>query len=247
MLLNKIEDTLTLTARFPKASTEANKVVNLFFPTVCAGCGNLGPMICKNCAEQFPWVNEPICQRCGHVLIHPANVCARCLSPSFHLHQVRAPLIYRDPIKSIIHKMKYSGYFALAKPLAQFMGAKWPEWDIEPDLIMPVPLHPRRKKRRGFNQSALLAIQLGQQLNLAISINGLKRIKNTLPQVGLSPEKRQENVHGAFVAASEVASGKQILLIDDVFTTGATMLAAAEELYSKGAKSVSAYCLARTV
>ena len=238
---------MTLTAIIPEASKWANKALDLFFPTVCAGCGKLGPMICENCLLQFPQVSEPICHRCGHSLVHPANVCGKCWSTDFHLQQVRASLIYRDPIKSIIHKMKYQGLFALSKPLAGLMANNWPSWNDTPDLIMPVPLHPRRMKNRGFNQSALLATHLGQELDITVNLTGLERVRNTAPQVGLNPQKRQENVRDAFNADPGTASGKQILLIDDVFTTGATMLAAAKALLVAGATNVSAYCLARTV
>ncbi len=143
--------------------------------------------------------------------------------------------------------MKYEGLFALNKPLAQLMTNAWPIWDDEPDIIIPIPLHPRRKKERGFNQSALLAIHLGQQLNITVNIKDLERTKNTAPQVGLSPEKRQENVRDAFCTKPGAVSDRKILLVDDVFTTGATMLAAAKALLSAGATDVSAYCLARTI
>jgi ComF family protein len=143
--------------------------------------------------------------------------------------------------------MKYQGLFTLTKPLAQLMVEGWPVWEKPPDILMPVPLHPRRKKQRGFNQSALLVKHLGKQLGINTNLVDLERVRNTVPQVGLSPKRRQENVRGAFKVGTDSANGKQILLIDDVFTTGATMLAAADALYSAGATSVSAYCLARTI
>lgn len=143
--------------------------------------------------------------------------------------------------------MKYSGLYALTKPLAQIMVAAWPDWESPPELILPVPLHPQRRKKRGFNQSELLATYLSQGLNFEVNSSCLIRVKNTIPQVGLSPEKRRENVKDAFKSDPEFVFGKKILLIDDVFTTGATMLAAADALIAAGAASVSAYCLARTV
>lgn len=237
---------MTLTARFPKALKWANKALDLFSPTVCVACGRLGPMICASCVSQFAWVGEPICNRCGHTLIHSANACGKCIAPEFNLTQVRASLLYRDPILTIIHEMKYKGLFALCKPLAQFMASSWPVWHNAPDLMMPVPLHPRRKKQRGFNQSALLAAHLGQQVGIEVNHKGLERIRNTSPQVGLTPHERQENVRDAFYADPALVTDKEVLLIDDVFTTGATMLSATKALINAGATGVSAYCLART-
>ncbi len=127
------------------------------------------------------------------------------------------------------------------------MVNSWPDWEYPPDLIMPVPLHSRRLKQRGFNQSALLAAYLGESLGIEVNSKDLVRVKNTKPQVGLNPEQRQENVRNAFQAQDEIVKNKHVLLIDDVLTTGATMLAANISLQIAGAKTVSAYCLARAV
>ena len=143
--------------------------------------------------------------------------------------------------------MKYGGLFALAKPLAQIMAGAWPEWEHKPDAILPIPLHRRRQRRRGFNQSALLAVHLGRQLDIPVNQQAMKRVRHTNPQTGLSPKDRLENVRGAFLADSRLVDNKQILLIDDVYTTGATMSAAAGALLASGAAGVSAFCLARTV
>ena len=238
---------MTFTANYPSASKWANKAINLFFPTVCALCGKLGPMICTDCLSQFARVSEPHCHRCGHTLIHAANACGNCLSPDFNLSQVRTTLVYREPVTNVIHALKYKGLFALSKPLAQLMVDSWPNWDESPELLIPIPLHPQRKKQRGFNQSELLADVVGQKENIPIARDALKRVKNTAPQIGLSPKERQENVRDAFAADPNVVKGKRILLMDDVFTTGSTMKAAAKELLASGTTSVSAYCLAGTV
>ena len=143
--------------------------------------------------------------------------------------------------------MKYSGLFALAKPLAQIMAASWPAWEPYPDTIVPIPLHKRRQRRRGFNQSALLALHLGQLTGIPVVEQAVNRVKHTVPQIGLSPIERLENVRDAFTADSHQVTNKHVLLIDDVYTTGATMSAAADALLASRAATVSAYCLARTV
>ena len=247
MLLGNTLRSATLAAKSPKARKWVNKALDLLFPPVCAACNTLGSLICDDCLAQMPAVVEPLCGRCGRSLLYAASVCGSCLQPSFRLQQVRAPLVYHDPAARIIHKMKYDGLFALAKPLARIMALKWPDWDHDPEMIVPIPLHKRRQRRRGFNQSTLLALHLGQQLNIAVDAQAMKRVKHTNPQIGLNPIERLENVRGAFLADSQRTRNKQILLVDDVYTTGATMSAAADALLASGAATVSAYCLARAV
>lgn len=141
--------------------------------------------------------------------------------------------------------MKYEGFFALAGPLAAVMVERWPAWSPPVDLILPIPLHPKRERRRGYNQSALLARHIGEAVGLPVNGRALRRTRHTRPQVTLNPQERLENVQGAFEADSEHVGGRHVLLIDDVFTTGATMSAAAAALQAAGAATVSGYCLAR--
>lgn len=143
--------------------------------------------------------------------------------------------------------MKYEGLFGLAKPLAEIMAKTWKKWYTPTDLILPIPLHPNRQKKRGYNQSDLLAKDLGTYLDLEVDFKTIRRIRHTPPQVGLNAEERLSNVAGAFVVFSQKIVGKDILLIDDVCTTGATMAAAAQALFEAGATSVSGYCVARAV
>lgn len=162
------------------------------------------------------------------------------------MQQVRAAVLYTDPIAPIIHKMKYNGMFALAEPLAHLMVEAWPRWQIPVDLVIPIPLHPKRQKQRGYNQSFLLAHYLCRELQLPLASEALQRVRHTQPQVELSAADRQKNVSDAFRANKKIdLHGKRILLIDDVCTTGATMSAATNALLAAGAYQVSGYCLAR--
>lgn len=163
------------------------------------------------------------------------------------LHQIRAPLRYAPPADHLIHKLKYEGHFGLAEPLAQLMTTGWPRWSHSFDLLAPIPLHAERRRSRGYNQSALLAEHLGQARGLRTDKTLLRRVRNTIPQVGLNLDERRQNVRAAFQAEPSRAARKHILLIDDVYTTGATMSAAAEALLAAGASGVSGYCLARAV
>lgn len=145
----------------------------------------------------------------------------------------------------MIHKLKYQGMFGLADPLAALMVEAWPQWATAVDLVVPVPLHNERQKKRGYNQSELLARHFSDRLGLLMNSNILQRTRQTKPQVGLNISERLQNVQAAFRTEGEGTVGKNILLIDDVCTTGATLSAAANALLIGGAQSVSAYCLAR--
>lgn len=173
------------------------------------------------------------------------RICRECHDKPLLLRQMRAPLRYQEPTSDLIHRFKYEGYSALGRPLARFLIDGWPDWEQTPDLIIPVPLHPKRRRNRGYNQSELLARPLGAAKSIIVCPPALRRTRHTIPQVGLGPDERQSNVRGAFEAVATVVNGRHVLLVDDVLTTGATMAAAAEASLAAGAASVSAYCLAR--
>lgn len=141
--------------------------------------------------------------------------------------------------------MKYKGLFALAEPLAELMVLAWPQWEVEVDLVLPIPLHAERERERGYNQAMLLVEHLCRRMGWQTAPAGLRRIRHTPPQVNLNKEERQENVKDAFTADERIVKGLNILLVDDVCTTGATMISATEALLAAGAQSVSGYCVAR--
>jgi ComF family protein len=173
--------------------------------------------------------------------------CPSCQIEEFNLNQSRACFKYSDPLDTVIKQYKYGGLHALAEPLGNLMAEKWPSWAQFPDMIVPIPLHVQRLRSRGFNQAQLLAHQLGPIVGVEVNDHVLSRERRTRPQVDLSPNERKKNVHRAFSAESGAVKGKGILLIDDVFTTGATLFSASSTLLEAGADTVSAYCLARAV
>jgi ComF family protein len=141
--------------------------------------------------------------------------------------------------------MKYKGMFALTRPLADLMVDNWPDWAEPIDLVLPVPLHPKRERERGYNQAMLLVKRICSRLELEGDGASLWRNRYTRPQVGLNPRERLDNVRDAFAAERDRVKHKHILLVDDVYTTGATLTAAADTLLANGARAVSGYCLAR--
>jgi ComF family protein len=223
----------------------ANQVLEILLPPVCASCGKVGEIVCAACRASLPVVPEPFCLRCGRPHVTAVHGCDRCANEHTLIAQRRAPLYYAHPADTLIKRLKYDGYFALARPLAQVMIRRWPEWQHPIDYLVPVPLHPRRARARGFNQSALLAGFLGEATRIPVSPRAVRRVRHTRPQVELHPTERHHNVAGAFAADERLVSGKHILIVDDVLTTGATAASLADALTAAGALSVSAYCLAQ--
>jgi competence protein ComFC len=146
----------------------------------------------------------------------------------------------QEPMQGIVHSLKYRNKRSLAKRLGKIM-AEAVAMPSLPEAIIPVPLHPARKRERGYNQSELLAREVGSHLGLPVMNRALKRIKNTPSQTGLRREKRLENVKGAFrVRETDAVKGRTVLLVDDVTTTGATLEACGEALALAGATKISA-------
>lgn len=223
----------------------ATTLLNLVFPPACANCKRVGTLLCADCRDRVVWLQEPLCPCCGRAVKRPVAACLECRRSPLPLQQIRAAVLFEGPAPKIIHQMKYNGLFALAEPLAGLMIEAWSRWQIHIDFVVPIPLHATRERKRGYNQSALLASHLCRQLNLAYVPESLQRVRYTRPQVELSAADRMANVADAFKANPNYVSGGEVLLVDDVCTTGATMAAAAEAMLAAGAKAVSGYCLAR--
>jgi ComF family protein len=230
-----------------RAKGLASNLINFVFPPRCASCNTIGFLLCMDCYGRIQWIKEPICPKCGRVLADKKPLCHVCQIRPLPLKQIRAATLFEDPISQTIHNFKYNGHFALAEPLAKLMGEAWAKWQTPVNLILPIPLHKKRQKDRGYNQSTLLAEHFARQQNLEVRKDILQRIKNTPPQVNLNAIGRQENMRQAFTVKTHNIVDQNILLIDDVCTTGATMASAAEVLLSAGAKSVSGYCVARAM
>ena len=186
------------------------------------------------------------------------SVCDACLNRQRHFRKVRAFGSYDGSLKTALHHLKYRSITQLARPLGSLLFATflrhWPDRDI--DFIVPVPLHPRKFRRRGFNQAFLLLRKwpaLAEKTGIdlpggIIQRTALNRIRETDAQVGMNRRTRQANIQNAFTPGRGVdVSGKKILLVDDVYTTGATADACAEALRNAGAVRVDVLTLAQTV
>lgn len=224
----------------------ADSLLNFVFPPVCGACKKSGSLLCEACTAQLQWVTSPLCNRCGRPVSRPTDCCKVCQERPLPLNQIRAAVLFAQPVSKLIHNMKYNGAFALSKPLAQMMADAWQTWHMPVELVLPVPLHAERERKRGYNQATLLTRDFCNLVGLPYVEDGLLRTRFTTPQVGLTAVERLKNVQDAFVAQTSVVN-KHILLIDDVCTTGATMAAAASALFSAGASVVSGYCVARAI
>lgn len=218
--------------------------LDLFLPQSCIGCGKEGSVLCPSCSSHFPRISPPFCRRCGLPLTkEPCPDCQR-REPSFD--GLRAPFRFERLVRESVHLLKYDNLRCLAKPLAGELAEYLDKNPLPADIIMPVPLHPKKLRERGYNQSELVARELGGVLGLEVDSCSLKRIINTKPQVRLEKAAaRRENVDRAFHCPGKAASGRKVLVIDDVATTGATMNSCALSLIKGGASSVWGLTIAR--
>jgi ComF family protein len=159
--------------------------------------------------------------------------------------RIRAVFYFEAAIREAVHRFKYDGVTALGQPLGYLMADYWLTHPTQSDMIVPVPLHPERRRKRGFNQAALLAKELSERVDLAMDATTLVRRRATASQVGLDVEQRKSNVRDAFHCTTDRLANRRVLLIDDVCTTGSTLEACALALWEGGVVSVEALTLAR--
>jgi competence protein ComFC len=222
------------------------KVVDWFYPPCCCSCGKIGKLVCDDCFSSIQIPGIKTCSKCGEP-IAKRGLCSRCHSHPPHFHSLRSLGYYSGVLRDVIHSLKYQRNLGLGEffsvPLLQVIQhEKWPI-----DLVTAVPLNKKRQKERGYNQAEILAKPVARRMGIAYISNLLHRVKDTNSQVGLSLQERQNNVANAFVAESALVVSKNILIVDDVATTGSTMDACAKALMDVGTNQVFALTLAKTI
>jgi ComF family protein len=223
-------------------------LLELIFPSRCAGCDARGALLCVACRPRLPWLDPNSCPRCAE----PARggaICRRCLRAGQRvLSSLRAACRYEGAVRNAIRRLKYSRVRLFAVLAAQLVAADLATRPLSADLVVPVPLSDRRQRERGYNQSELIARELAGLGVLPAPVPAaLERSRDTRPQVELPRSARLENVRGAFVCERpELVAGRRVLLVDDVSTTGATLEACAASLIQAGAARVLALVVAKS-
>lgn len=207
--------------------------LDIIFPPVCAGCGRLGRWICSACWVQVKWLNKRDCPLCG-IPTTEAH-CRACGRPDGSLASIISVAEFDGVPREAVHALKFHGRHAIAGLMGRLMADQARGCRV--GALCAVPLHKKRRTERGYDQSALLARTASRELGVPFRVRALERIRSTVQQSGLGREERNVNVRGAF-RAREAFGGESVLLVDDVFTTGATLEAAASALLEAGAGTV---------
>jgi ComF family protein len=238
------------------ARSAARFALGVVYPPTCIACGGAtgeAHTLCARCWSEMRFIERPFCDRLGTpfavdlgiALLSPAAIAD---PPVFQ--RARAVARYDDVARALVHRLKYGDRLELAKALGAMMARAGAELLAEADVIVPVPLHRSRLWWRRFNQAMTLSAVVSRASGVPCDPFLLARVKRTRPQVGLTKSQRGENLQGAFrvpVDAKPRLTGKRVLLVDDVVTTGATANAAARALLRGGADAVDVLSFARVV
>lgn len=222
---------------------------DLFYPPRCVNCDAADSWLCDHCCRQIPLISSPVCERCGTPFSKNLSltVCKQCNhNPLTYIDGLRAAAYFENnPLRPAIHCLKYRNNKAIASVLGQILVDAYQRFNMVAEMIVPVPLHSSRLRGRGYNQSELVAKQMGKLLHLPVNMVTLQRIRKTESQMELGAEKRHQNVANAFACQQRGYLSQHILLVDDVCTTGATLDACAQALKESGVASVWGITLAK--
>lgn len=230
----------------PRLAKLRRTALELLFPSRCLGCGKEGSLICPACRGKLPGIALPICRCCG---THQPDgkLCPTCLSYRHDIDGIRSPFRFEGVIRQAIHQFKYNNLRYIAGSLAELLGNYLTTNPIPGEVLVPVPLHSRRLRERGYNQSQLLANELGKLVGLPVIADCITRQRQAAPQTrATSVSQRRSNVVNAFTCRVALRD-KKVILTDDVATSGATLDACATALKSAGASSVWGLTIAREV
>ena len=231
----------------PRLNELKGMALDLLFPRWCVGCGREGDFICPSCLKSLPRIMPPLCPKCGRPQ-SSATLCPGCVGWQAEIDGIRSPFHFDGVIRQAIHELKYRNLRALAVLLARLLNDYLASYPVPGEVLVPVPLHQKRLRERGYNQSRLLAQELGKLTNLPVVADCLIRRRHAPPQARTATvDERRSNVADAFSCRDRRLQDKQVLLIDDVSTSGATLDACARALKEAGAASVWGLVLAREV
>ena len=225
-------------------------VLELVYPTKCPFCGEIVSAgkkktaahngICKECREKYPYISEPRCMCCGKPLTDPVKeYCYDCSRQKHFFVDGRSLWVHKDAVENAVYAMKYQNRRIYGQTFGKELAEQFSSylWKRKITRIVPVPLHLRRKRKRGFNQAEIIAKVLAENTGISMDAGAIKRTRATSPQKELGDKGRKRNIRGAFTAQKSV-KGENIVLIDDIYTTGSTLDEAARVLKKAGAENV---------
>ena len=220
--------------------------IQLLFPLRCPVCDDIviprGAKICPDCAKKPELIREPYCKKCGRQLLAEGDDCKNC-NERLHIF-LQGRILYRyETVSESVYRFKYGGrreYGAFfGEQMAHYLGDYIRK--VQPQVLIPVPLHPRRQRKRGYNQAQVLAEEIGLRMGIPVETGLVKRIKNTNPLKYENPAQRENNLKKAFIITENDVELKRVMLIDDIYTTGRTMDAVAGVCKMAGIDEI--YCL----
>ena len=220
-------------------------LLDMLYPPRCPVCERIllpeETLVCRQCADSLPYVEEPFCMCCGKPLLHPEKeLCADCETRGHLFHEGRAVFLYEKKLRLSVNRMKflnrreYIPFFG--KCLSDLYAGMQPFWRAQ--CLVPVPMHPKKRAMRGYDQAVLLARALSAECGLPVEENLLVRTRLTQSSKKLGRSERRKNLRGVFRIHPEAVIVQSVILIDDIYTTGATMDEAARTLRSAGVERV---------
>ena len=231
----------------PQVTKLGETALDLFFPQRCTGCGKEGSYICASCYRTLSFIMPPVCPLCGR----PQSgglLCPDCIRWQAAIDGIRSPFRFEGVMQQAIYSLKYRNLRAIAPLLASLLHEYLSRTPLPGDVLVPVPLHKTRLNERGYNQSSLVADALGKLTGIPLIGNCLVKTRKSSPQARTAGvEERRANVAEAFTCRNDRLAGKQVVLVDDVATSGATLDSCAGVLKEAGAKSVWGLTLAREI
>lgn len=218
------------------------KILGIIYPKTCCFCGKVSEKeLCDVCAKKVIYIEEPRCKCCGKPVGYAEQeYCYDCQKNTHAYEQGKSLWIHKMPVSLSIYQFKYKnrriyGEF-YAKEMARLYGNLIRFWGVE--VIVPIPLHRRKKRLRGYNQAAVIAKELGKIMGIPVDCNSIVRNRYTRPQKELNDKERKQNLKQAFSVTNKWKNYKRVLLIDDIYTTGSTIDTVAEELKKNGVQKV---------
>lgn len=233
------------------ASQKLTQYGQTLLPLSCLLCqqGVTAGVICPTCAADLEQ-SYCHCLRCGLPLPSTQTQCGHCLAHQPNFERLYACGLFRPPLNQVVFQLKYAKQPLFANILGQMLAnqvkQQLPASQSLPELLVPVPLHAKKERQRGFNQAQLIAQHCGQQLNIPVNTTAVKRIKNTQSQTQLTRQQRQQNMHRAFKQMTALQGISHLAIVDDIVTTGATANSLSQVLKQAGVKKIDIWCVCRT-